>query len=161
MSFFKMYISVGFGIILAAFAVASDQSPSLGEAEQEPHQISVEFVGRILDVGLPQEPIKVIPVDYDPRFALDVEILEILTGSLPWLEQNPSDQGSRAHIVFMIHSPTIFFYVNLRERPSEGAGFPEGPHLFTLVGDQLENGRWRYDLSMRALDTPETAEKNE
>jgi len=92
------------------------------------------FVGRFDAVGLPRGPTQVIPVDESPhRFVVCVSVRTIQEGALTG--------GSSERVVFAIHSPSTFFFMNGLD-PEKGKGYPSGLHCFSLwrraSSDRLE-----------------------
>jgi hypothetical protein len=101
-------------------------------------QVDARFLGRVVGMGLGSEGLPTLPVGYDPRYQMNVEVLAIREGSLP------VKPGAR--LGFLIHSPSLFFMRYLGRKPAEFGGYVEGPLEFTLVRKPSGEGMFVYDL---------------
>jgi hypothetical protein len=118
-------------------AAASHKDPADGSPE-----IVARFVGTVAEVSLPHEPVEVIPIGYDAHFALSVNVVRVMEGSLP---------GKGRPVRFLIHSPALFFFENLGPVPTPKADYPQGEFVFTLLMEGAQDGARRYNLRMAPL----------
>lgn len=86
-------------------------------------ELIARFRGSFQTAGLPKRPTRAITLDPDARFLLCVKVVELLEGEIP------DQQGSE--VVFAIHSPSIFFFVQ-GLKSDEKSGLPVGEYDMSI-----------------------------
>lgn len=137
-------VAVVLGVLLVVFIVGADDivPGSVCPSDTPPSPTAIVFEGRIVEAGLAQQPVQVIPVDMDAHFVLAVEV-EDANGCIPG--------GLPRRTNFLIHSPALFFGFQLGRLPRESGGAVEGTYSFRLEAEPLDADRWTFDLEIRDL----------
>ena len=138
-------VAIALGVLVPAYVVGADDivpGSACPTSDDPPAPTAILFQGRIVEGGLAQRPMPVIPVDVDAHFVLAVEV-DNAEGCIPG--------GLPRRTNFLIHSPALFFGFQLGRLPRESGAAVEGTYSFRLEAKPLAADRWTFDLGIRDL----------